>query len=216
MKHASGIFQRTATRATLAAIAAALGVGVFALWIYAHEPSEIAALAPPRVESVRADAKLDQLKRQRDEVASQLPGEQQRVTETNKTISQLEQLQKTWDLVSGNRAQQRANADRLKKNVDERAEAETRIAALNDELRRIDLERAAVERERDQLLAESTFPKGVKDAGPVFFLQRAWFRLRTWIFIGFALYMIGPLLGSLATKRPADPRLPLGSEAPFP
>ena len=126
-------------------------------------------------------------------LSPQLPPEQQKVAQTEKIIRQLEALQSTWDLVSSNRAQQRANSDRLDSMRSLNATTVARVAEMQQEIARAKWERDTDEIERDRIDSQLRVAEASK-AGSGYWVRRAWIAARSWICFGVALYLLGPVL----------------------
>lgn len=149
---------------------------------------------------VALSEKIEAADRRIETIAAQIPPEQNRVDESEKLVRQLEELQTTWNLVSGNRAQQRANAERLRDLRKTNEAAVAKIADLQRQVAQAKWERENHEIERTR--AESTLRmEEAKKAGVGYRLQRVWMSVRAWICFGGALYLIGFVLLPIAREK---------------
>jgi hypothetical protein len=197
---------RSATTRVIVGIAiAAFGVGALGLWLFVHDQPELNLEPRLRAERAMLDGKVAEVQQRSDSIAAQIPPEQDRVVKSEKVIRQLEELQSTWDMLVGNRAQQRANAERLKHLQALHAAAVARVAELQQELARTKWERDGYEIERTRIDAQLRIVEA-KKAGIFYYFRRAWLRLRAWTCIGLALYLLGPILWRLAIARCSRPR----------
>lgn len=200
MKIQPSLIRGATTRTILALVIAALGVGVLGLWLFVHDRPELELEPRLRAERATLDQKLAAVQQRSDTIAAQIPAEQDRVTKSEKVIRQLEELQSTWDMLVGNRAQQRANAERLEHIRKLRAAAVARVAEFQQEVTRTKWERDGYEIERSRVDGQLRIVEA-KKAGISYYFRRAWLRLRAWTCIGVAIYLLGPILWRLAIAR---------------
>src|SRR6185436_316362 len=107
-----------------------------------------------REERAALEGKLTEVQKRSETISAQIPPEQDRVARSEKIIRQLEELQSTWDRVVGNRAQQKANAERLENVRKLHETAVARVAELQQELARSKWERDGYEIERTRIEAQ--------------------------------------------------------------
>lgn len=205
MKIQPSLIHGVTTRMIVAIVIAAIGVGSLGLWLFVHDRPELNLEPRLRAERATLDRKLAEVQQRSDAVAAQIPPEQDRIAKSEKIIRQLEELQSTWDMLVGNRAQQRANAERLKHLQTLHATAVARVAELQQEVARTKWERDGYEIERTRVDAQLRIVEA-KKAGFFYYFRRAWLRLRAWTCIGVGIYLLGPILWRIAIARWWPPR----------
>jgi hypothetical protein len=146
------------------------------------------------------DEKIKAAEQRAETIAAEIPPEQQRVAESEKIIRQLEELQTTWNLVSRNRAQQRANAERLRDLRTTNETAVARLAELQQQVARAKWERESYEIERTRI-GSTLRMEEARRAGAGYRLQRAWLSVRSWLCFGGALYLMGFILLPIAREQ---------------
>ena len=161
------------------------GMGI---WLFAHDRPELKHESRLRQERAELEAKITQAAHEIGRLEPLIPPEQEKVVGAEKVIRQLEQLQSTWDLVVGNRAQQKANAERLERMRSLHSTSVVRVAEFQQQLAdaRRTLEGISIERTRvdAQLRVEDT-----KKAGAVSQLNRLWLQGRPWFFVSAGIAM---------------------------
>ena len=128
-----------------------------------------------------------------ESLSPQIAPEEQKVAQTEKIIRQLEELQSTWDLVSPNRAQQRANRERLESMQALHATTVAKVAELQNEIARAKWERDTHEIERARIDSQLRVTEAAK-AGSGYWIRRGWVAARSWICFAVALYLLGPIM----------------------
>jgi hypothetical protein len=134
------------------------------------------------------------------EVEASIPAEQDRVVRSEKLVTQLRQLTRTWEWFAGNREQQRLNQERLKKMEALHADAAANLASKQEELRRLRWERDGDRMEVQRIESQLRFSEAEK-RGSGYRLSRVWLQVRGWIVVGLAAYILGPVLAVASVRR---------------
>jgi hypothetical protein len=210
MNSTPSLFRRVVVRAIVGVVIAGLVIAVFGSWMFLKDRSD-KVLPPARAEAIAAGAAATGGNEQhRLELIAKISVMTQRVEESEKQIHQIEDLQKSWDLVSQNAARKRAAEERLEAAQRLHADDLAELAALKKDLASMTKDQAIT---RNQVSANSDSPEPERSLWPYFW--RAWIQLWVWLGLGIALYSAGPLLW--AAKRSDDARsLTVGSRAPLP
>lgn len=174
--------------ALLAVVAAVLGV-----WLYAHDRVTLGQESLLRVKRTALEVKTADAEQKIQTVEALVLPEQEKVAQTEKIIRQLEELQSTWDLVSRNRAQQKANSERLENMRKLNANTVARVADLQQQVAQAKWESDRHEIERTKIDSQLRVMEASKLGGG-YRLRHGWILVRSWICFGVALYLIGPVL----------------------
>ncbi|HTO02997.1 MAG TPA: hypothetical protein VL069_04810 [Opitutus sp.] len=192
---------RTAAVRAMAVIAmAALSLGVLGFWLLQRDGPRLNRERVLRDQLVALDEKMKAADQRIETIAAQIPPVQERVAQSEKIIRQLEELQTTWNLVAGNRAQQRANAERLRNLRTTNETAVAKLADLQQQVAQAKWERESHEIERTRVHSTLRI-EDARKAGAGYRVERAWMRVRPWLCFGGALYLIGFLLLPIAREQ---------------
>ena len=138
--------------AAMAVIATiALAVAGFGFWLFKQDQANLNFEKQLRGERSVLNAKIAEAEERIPPIAAEILPEQDKVAQSEESIRQLEDLQSTWDRLVGNRAQQRANAERLEKMRATHATAISRVAELQQQVARAKWERDNDESERTRI-----------------------------------------------------------------
>jgi chromosome segregation ATPase len=163
-------------------------------WLSSHDGSGFTARRREQLQTLgeeraRLHAALADIHARMDRISGEITVEHDRSQKADKVISQLKELQSTWDRLVGNREQQQANEEQLARMRKLRADATEHGAALQQELKRSTWERDGLEITRasiDERL--SAVEHDGSAAGH--YLHLAWSRLEGWIIAGLGLYYL--------------------------
>ena len=172
---------------------AALSLGALGFWLWERDRPQLNRERDLRDQLATLEKKIQAADQRVETLALQVPPEQQRVAQSEKIIRQLEELQTTWNLVVGNRAQQRANAERLRNLRTTNETAVARLAELQQQVAQAKWELESHEIERSRIHSTLRL-EDAKKAGAGYRVQRAWMSVRAWLCFGGALYLIGFVL----------------------
>lgn len=205
--HTPSLFRRVALRAIIGAVVAMMVVAVFGYWRFLNARSRSGEL-PDKVEVTDTASTPAENEQRRLELNAKISVMTERVTESQKQIQQMEELQKSWNLVSQNEVRKRAAAERLEAAQRLHAEDEAELAALKQELAR------ATQNPTNRLENSSAeAPSHGEGLWP--YLWRSWILLWVWLGVGIVLYAAGPLLW-VAKRSQDSTSLDVGSRAPMP
>lgn len=181
---------RAAEKAVIVALVAALLLAGAAAYFFANDAQSLGTEARWRAELTRLDEQKDETQRQIEALEIEIPPEKERVVRSENVVKQLRQLKSTWGWLGVNRAQERANAERLEKMEAFHADAVAKLTELQQELRRLRWARDGYEIERDRLAAKLAAEEARK-ASLGHLWSRVWQRMRGWLLLGAAVYLIG-------------------------
>ena len=200
MKIKKPLTRDAAIRRMILIVVGALCSAVLGMWLFTMDRPRLNLENRLREQRAEFDAKLSEAEERIETVAVQIPPEQEKVAQSEKTIRQLEELQGTWDRLVGSRAQQRANAERIAGLRKLNAISIARVAELQQQVARARWERANHEIERtrlDSLLRAEDSRK----ADALYRIHRGWLRIRAWLCFGVSLYLLGPVLVPIAVEQ---------------
>jgi hypothetical protein len=201
MKILPALTRAMANRAVMVGVLiVAAGIGVLGIQLLARDRSELQRESRLRSEDAAIETKLVDVQDRTESIRSQIPAQQERVARAEKIIGQLEGLQSTWDMLVGNRAQQRANAERMKQMQALHADAVAQVADLQQQLARANWERENLEIERTRIGSQLRIEEA-KKAGGVYPLRRAWLSVRGWLCLAVALTLFGFVAWLVATRQ---------------
>jgi hypothetical protein len=200
MKFKQPLTRSAAVRAMVTIIFGSLATAALGFWLFAQDRSELKVEERLREQRAALDGKVTEAQQLIESLSVQIPPEQSRVSQSEKIIRQLEELQSTWDRLVGNRVQQRANDEQLKKMRTVNSTAVARVAELQQQIARArwDLDNYEIERTRidSQLRVEES-----RRAGAAYRMRRLWISVRAWLCFGVALYLMGPVLLPIAWEQ---------------
>lgn len=166
---------------------------------------ELRQLAAERAATREA---LTEIKRRMDRLAGEISAEEERGERAAAIVAKLRELESTWGRFVGNPAQQRANAEQMRKMQRVHDDAVARAHATRQELTRTTWERDARELALTEL-DENEATVRRETAGPVYFLHLAWRRAKGWLAGAvLAWFVVPPFVRFVRWWRaPAAPRL---------
>lgn len=187
----------TAHVAIVGIVIAAFAFAALGLWLFKRDRPRLNVERGLQEQRSAFEAKLAEVDRQIETITPQIPPEEQKIPQAEKIIRQLEELQGSWSLLGGNRAQQRANAERLESMRTLHANSIARVADLQQQLARAKWERDSHEIERTRINSQLRVLASKKKSA-VYQMSRMWLVVRSWICFGAALYLLGPVLLPIA------------------
>jgi hypothetical protein len=192
------VLQKIATGALIVA----LGLCACGLWLFLRDSGDfdlnrnelIMALTGKRQE-IRAA--LDDVHTRMEANTADQAAQESRARQAERVIASLSDLQNLWDRVVGNPAQQKANAQQIKRMEELRDAARAKAADLKQAFTRLTWERDGLELALGKLEGQLSFAEKHKS---IFwhYLTQAWLRTRWWVVTMLALYFFGPTAGKLA------------------
>lgn len=201
------LFRRVAARAIIGAVVAMMVVAVFGYWRFLNARST-SAEPTAEVNAINAAPTPAEKEERRLELNAKISVMTERVAESEKQIQQMEELQKSWNLVSQNEVRKRAAAERLEAAQRLHAEDVAELAALKQEL-------ASATQNPGSRLENSSGEAPSHGEGLWPYLWRSWVLLWVWLGVGIVLYAAGPLLW-VAKRSQDSTSLDVGSRAPMP
>ncbi len=186
----------------VAAVIAAVALLAYGLWLYVQEEG---FLEQGRVERLqRAVAERDVLLEAQKAVEQKLAKaradveeQKTRAKKAAEIVAKLRALESWWDRLVGNREQQAANAEQIKKMEALKTDATARLAELQGIVTAAILEKGGI----DAALARANAEVGGLQAAESEtrrYLREAWEKTRWWIAIALASWFLGPTLWALA------------------
>jgi myosin heavy subunit len=171
--------------ATLFLVLVSVGLGGIGAWLLVHDRAELRHESELRHTQTSLDTKVNELDASMTRLDDQIAVQQERVTQSERVIRQLEGLQSTWDTFIRNRAQQKANAERMK---EMRSTHENAVEQVSD----LQQQRAKLNWERESLLAERTKVASrmrlveIEKGSDTYWIRQFWLQLRGWLCIAIA------------------------------
>jgi chromosome segregation ATPase len=171
-----------------------VGLCADGLWLFSHDDGDfelrrnerLTALAVKRQE-IRAA--LADVARRREDATTAMAAEAERARQAEKVIGSLHDLESTWDRLVGNPAQQKANAEQIKRMEEVRDAARAKSAEGKQSLARLAWEKDGLELDQGRLEREqAALEKDRSIAGHYF--TAAWRRWQGWVLVGFAVYLV--------------------------
>ncbi|HWL16661.1 MAG TPA: hypothetical protein VNR00_13720 [Opitutus sp.] len=194
------LIRRVADKAIPVVAIAALTLAALGLYFFINDESDLNREPRLRRELAQLDAELAAVQQRIDQLEVDLVPAKSRVVQADKVIAQREQIKNTWSWFTGNREQQKANEEQLERMQAFRADAAAKLSDVQQELRRVRWERDGRQIERDRV-TDALREEEARQATFSYYLQRAWLRSRSWIFLGAAAYLFVPVLLPAAFKR---------------
>jgi hypothetical protein len=186
-----------------------LGLVASGLWLFLKDNVDFEQWRQDAVRSItgeRANVKsaLEDVHKRMDRISVEITAEQERGKQADKIIANLRDLESTWDKLTGNTEQQKANAERIEHLAKLRIEVTAKVAALQQQFTRttwerdgleialgkLDLKLGAAQEQQSKLMhyAERTWNHPV-GYGPIQ-LQIKW-----WVVVALSVYFVGPSAG---------------------
>ncbi len=178
-----------------------VAVAGYALWLYVQEEG---LLEGQRVERLaRATAERDRLLAVQAAVEQRLAGiraevdqQRERVRQAEKVISLLRELESWWERWFGNREQQAANVERVRKMEGLRGDLTAQIAELQQAITRTLTERESIDGALRRANSEVAALEASRSRGREFVL-RAWEQTRWYVALALGAYFLGPTVWAL-------------------
>jgi hypothetical protein len=200
MKIKTPMTRSTAHASIIGIVIAALAFAMLGLWLFKRDKPKLNIERGLQEQRSILEGKIVEADRRIETIAPQIPQEEQKIPQVEKIIRQLEELQGTWNLLVSNRAQQRANAERLEAMRTLHADTVARVADLQQQLARAKWERESYEIERTRISSQLRVLESRK-ASVLYQLARIWTVARSWICFGAAMYLLGPVLLPIVSTR---------------
>ncbi len=197
LKLAAWLLQKLA----VAAVIVGLALAVYGLWLYAQEEG---LLERGRLEKLQhAITERDQLLAAQQAVEKRIAGvradleeQKRRADKAAQIVAKLRELESFWDRWFGNREQQSANLEQIKRMEDLQNASKARLAELHGLVTKTIWEKegadVALRRANEQVAALEASQSQARR-----YLREAWERTRWWIAIALASYFLGPTLWAI-------------------
>ncbi len=187
--------RRAPGRSAVVLLIAALGLGLYALWLFQHadidfglqQGERIAALDLKRREIRGA---IEEVTKRSNEDAATMAAAEERARQAEKIIASLRALESTWDRLVGNPAQQKANAEQLSRMEEIHTTARAKVAEMKQARTRLTWEKDGLELDLGRLEQEIASVENHRSVA-WHYLAQAWQRTRGWLLMLFALYLAG-------------------------
>ncbi len=214
------VFEKCATGVLIVG----LGFVACGLWVFLKDNVDFDQWRQDVVRTItgeRAKVKsaLEDVQKRLDRIAAEITAEQERGRQADKILANLRDLESTWDKLIGDRAQQKANAERIESVSALRLTITAKVAALQQEFTRatwekdgleialgkVDARLQAAQEEQSKIMAyaERTWNYEVGRAPLV--LPIKW-----WVAVALGLYFFGPTAGKLTMYFVVAPRIARG------
>ncbi len=194
--------EKTATAGLILGLSLAAG----GLWLYLRDNVDFDEWRHDVIrtltgERAKVQSALDDVRLRLNHTTADIAAEQERIRQADKVIAQLEELDSTWDRITGD-PQQRANRERREKLAQTRAESQARVAKLQEDFTRTTWERDGLEIALGKVDAQLRAIEA-KRSKVLHYLERIWnypvgrLTVKGWVYLALGLYFLGPTLGKL-------------------
>jgi hypothetical protein len=196
-------FEKTATAGLILGLTLAAG----GLWLFLKDNVDFDewrhdVMRTLTGERAKVQSALEDVRLRLDRTTAAIAAEQERVRQTDKVISQLSELDSTWDQLTGD-AQQKANRERRAKLEAAKTEAVRRIGTLHTEYNRTTWERDGLEIALGKVDTQLRTLEAMRSR-VMHYVEEIWnyrvgrFTVKGWIILALGLYFFGPTVGKLA------------------
>jgi hypothetical protein len=189
MDHFHQTIARLGQRAPAFLLAAVAAVAAAGLWLFFNDMNALEGERRLRDERAKIELRLADDRRRVEQLEVEVTPARERVMQAEKVIRELRQLTETWQWFGGNRAQHRANQERLQAMEALRADVAGKADALQRSLRRAQWARDGHEIELGRIDAQLRLHE-IERQGAAYWLRRAWLAWRSWVVIGSAGYLL--------------------------
>ena len=179
---------------------AAIAIAVLGLWLFVRDRPRLTIDHRLREQIEALDSKIAEAEQRVVTVSALVPAEQEKVVKTENIIRQLEATQSTWDLFIGNRAQQRANNERLASMRTLNASTVAKVADLQQQVARAKWDRDMHQIERMRIESQLRVLEA-EQAGAAYKVRRIWLMVRAWLCFGISLFLLGPVMVPLVLEQ---------------
>ena len=178
----------------------ALTLAAVGVWLVVHDRSKLNRETSMRDQVAELEQRIAQLKAKSGALAPEIPNEQSRVAQSEKVIRELTDLQSTWNLVTGNKAQQRANEERMQKMEALHATSVARVASLQQELAHLHFESESLKAQQTRIESELRLEQARQNGLP-YKAGRVWLRVRGWLCLVLSLGVVAWMIRSRSSRR---------------
>jgi hypothetical protein len=191
-----------------AALIVGLGLVACGLWLFLKDNVDFDQwrhdlLRTVNGERAKVQAAMADVHQRMDRIAAEISAEQDRGKQADRVLTQLRDLESTWDRFIGNPEQQKANAEQVAKITALRTEITAKTQALQQEFKRTTWERDGLEIALGKLDARLHSIEA-QQSRVWHYLERAWnyklgwLQMKWWVYLTLGLYFLGPTIGKLA------------------
>ena len=184
----------------IARLLLALTLAAVGVWLVVHDRPKLNRETSLRDQVAELEQRIVQLKAKSDALAAEIPNEQSRVAQSEKVIRELTDLQSTWNLVTGNKAQQRANEERMQRMEALHATSVARVASLQQELAHVHFESESLKAQQTRIESELRLEQARQNGLP-YKAGRVWLRVRGWLCLVLSLGVVAWMIRSRSSRR---------------
>ncbi|MEO5961525.1 MAG: hypothetical protein ABIZ49_10310 [Opitutaceae bacterium] len=179
-----------------------LGLAAYGLWIFLSDNIDVDRQRAEEMKRLLTDReRLEQVKGEIEARIAKFKADvalqQERVTRAKKIIATLRELESWWDRWFGNRSQQTANVERLKRMEQVKSDSERMITDLARQIAHTGWEKDGAELALHRVETDIRRLEGSKSTAAHYF-RRAWDRGKWYVASALAAYFFGPTLWALA------------------
>ena len=214
------VFEKFAT----AVLIIGLGFVACGLWLFLKDNVDLDQWKQEVVRSIsgertRTKAALDDVHKRMDRIAAEITAEQDRGRQADKILANLRELESTWDKLVGDRAQQKANAERIESLTALRLTITGKVGVLQQDFTRATWERDGLEIALGKL-DEKLKVAQAEQSKVLSYAERTWnhevgrapvrMAIKWWLLVALGLYVLGPTAGKLTMYFGVAPRIARG------
>jgi hypothetical protein len=188
-----------------------LGFVACGLWVFLRDNADFDQWRQDVVRTVTGErtkvkSALEDVQKRLDRLAAEITAEQERGRQADKILANLRELESTWDKYVGDRAQQKANDERIASVSALRMTIRAKVGQLQQEFTRTTWEKDGLEIALGKVDAKLEAAKA-EQSKIVAYAERTWnyevgrdpFRMpiKWWVVVALVLYFFGPTTGKL-------------------
>lgn len=189
----------------------ALGFAAFGLWLFLKDNVDFDQWRQEVVRSINGErtkvkAALEDVHKRMDRISVEITAEHEKGKQMDKIIATLRDLESTWDKLTGNAEQQKANDERIQNLATARMKTTAKIGVLQQDFTRATWERDGLEIALGKVEAKLTAAQE-QQSEVMRIAERTWnyevgrapirLPVKTWVVVALVLYFFGPTLGKL-------------------
>lgn len=188
-----------------------LGFASCGLWLFLKDNVDFEQWRQDAVRAITGErskvkSALDDVHKRMDRISVEITAEQERGKQADKIIGTLRDLESTWDKLTGNSEQQKANAERILSLATLRLTVTAKVAALQRDFTRTTWERDGLEIALGKIDQKLTAAQE-QQSKVLHYAERAWnhevgwapirMAIKGWVVVALGLYFLGPTAGRI-------------------
>lgn len=188
-----------------------LGFASCGLWLFLQDNVDFEQWRQDAVRTITGErskvkSALEDVHKRMDRISVEITAEQERGKQADKIIATLRDLESTWDKLTGNTEQQKANAERILSLATLRQTVTAKVAALQQDFTRTTWERDGLEIALGKIDLKLTAAQE-QQSKVLHYAERVWnhevgrapirMAIKGWVVVALGLYFVGPTAGRI-------------------